>query len=241
VKAEFPLAIVTGAARRLGRSLALTLARRGFGIILHYHTSVEDAQATAEELRSLNVPVWPVQADLTDPEQIRRLFIAVDETGFPLQVLVNSASIMQAGDARNLSLGEWDRTIDLNLRAPFLCAQQAAGRMGNGGLIVNLTDVGASKTWSGVPVYTVSKAGLESLTRVLACTLAPDIRVNAIAPGLVLPSDETDPQDWQRLVERLPLRRPASLQELSTALEYLLDNPYVTGQTITVDGGYSLL
>jgi NAD(P)-dependent dehydrogenase (short-subunit alcohol dehydrogenase family) len=129
----------------------------------------------------------------------------------------------------------------LNLRAPFLLAQKAAERMIQGGLIVNVTDAGVGKAWTGFPAYQVSKAGLEVLTRLLAKTYAPTIRVNAIAPGLVLPSANISAEEWTKLVNRLPLKHSASLEEISAALGFLLKNESVTGQTIIVDGGYSLL
>ena len=113
--------------------------------------------------------------------------------------------------------------------------------MKRGGLIVNVSDIGAEKAWSGFPSYTISKAALETLTKVLARSFAPSVRVNAIAPGLVLPSENVSDEEWDRLVERLPLKRPATAEEVASALEFLLKNEYVTGQTIVVDGGYSLL
>jgi pteridine reductase len=113
--------------------------------------------------------------------------------------------------------------------------------MNTGGLIVNITDVGAQKTWSRYPSYTVSKAALESLTKILARALAPQIRVNAIAPGFVLQSDIVSDEEWQRLINRIPLKRAAQTEELASALEFLLKNEYITGQTIVVDGGYSLV
>jgi NAD(P)-dependent dehydrogenase (short-subunit alcohol dehydrogenase family) len=131
--------------------------------------------------------------------------------------------------------------LDLNLRAPFLCAQEAVKRMTHGGLIINVSDVGAQKTWSRYPSYSVSKAGLESLTKTLARSFAPLVRVNAIAPGLVLKSDLVSNDEWNRLVERIPLKRSATVEEVASALEFLLMNEYITGQTIVVDGGYSLL
>jgi pteridine reductase len=148
---------------------------------------------------------------------------------------------MQRTDIRTTSPADWDATFALNLRTPFLLAQQAAGRMAEGGLIVNITDVGAHKLWTGYPAYVVSKSALEMLTRLLAKAYAPGIRVNAIAPGFVLPSDNVTPEEWEKLVERLPLKRPASLDEVAAALGFLLDNPSVTGQTVVVDGGYSLI
>ena len=238
---EIPLALVTGGARRLGRAFGLALARQGFAILLHYYHSEEEASATADAIRALGMPVYPLQADLTSSTNIESLFSTLDTLPHPLKVLVNSAALMPRGDVRTLSAADFDAAIALNLRAPFLCAQEAAKRMDDGGLIVNVTDIGAQKAWSGFPAYTVSKAGLESLTRVLARSLAPRIRVNAIAPGLVLQSGYVSEEEWKRLVERLPLKRPASVDEITSALEFLLENEYITGQTIVVDGGYSLL
>lgn len=240
---QTPIAIITGAAHRLGRAFALSLARQGYAILLHYNHARDDAESTAQEIRALDVPVFLAQADLTDPLAAQGLFAVVDKSPHPLRVLVNSAGTMQRGDARTLTVDDWDATMTLNLRAPFLLAQQAARRMSEtgGGLIVNVTDVAAEKAWTGFPAYTVSKAALRSLTKVLARSFAPDVRVNAIALGLVLPADDFPPEEWERLVERLPLKRPAHVDEIAAALEFLLKNEYITGQTITVDGGYSLI
>lgn len=232
-----PLALVTGAAHRLGRVFALTLAQHGFDLILHYHQSIEAAQQTQTEIESVGCRVSLSRADLTDPAQIRSLVASLDS----LNVLVNSAALMPGGGVDRLTVEDWDTSLDLNLRAPFLLSQECARIMTDGGLIVNITDVGAAKAWSRYPSYTVSKAALESLTRVLARALAPAIRVNAIAPGLVLQSEIVDDEEWQRLVRRIPLKRPARADEMGSALEFLLKNEYITGQTITVDGGYSLL
>jgi NAD(P)-dependent dehydrogenase (short-subunit alcohol dehydrogenase family) len=236
-----PLALVTGAAHRLGKAFVLALARKGYAIMLHYRTSELQASNTASQIRTLGMPVFLSQADLTDPEQISALFAQVDKIPHPLKVLVNSAAIIPVGDAHTLSVQDWDAAFDLNLRAPFLCAQEAAKRMKDGGLIVNVTDVGAHKTWSRYPSYSVSKAGLEVLTKILARSFAPSIRVNAVAPGLVLQSDLVSAEDWNRLVERLPLKRAATVEEIASAVEFLLNNEYVTGQTLVIDGGYSLL
>jgi NAD(P)-dependent dehydrogenase (short-subunit alcohol dehydrogenase family) len=232
-----PLALVTGAAHRLGKVFALTLARQGFDILLHYYHSEDDALQTKAELESLGRRVIGVQADLTDPAQISALISKIDT----LDVLVNSAAFMPGGNVEQLSIENWDTSLDLNLRAPFLLAQEASKKMTPGGLIVNITDVGAQRTWSRYPSYTVSKAALESLTRILARSLAPEIRVNAIAPGFVLQSDIVPTEEWQRLIKRVPLKRPARAEEIASALEFLLNNEYITGQTIVVDGGYSLV
>ena len=238
-----PLALVTGGAHRLGKAFGLTLARMGYDILLHYHSAEEEAQKTKTEIESLGVKVHLVKADLTQPDQIESLFSQLDFILHPSTfiLLVNSAAIMPAGNPRELELNDWASALDLNLRAPFLLAQQAAKRMTAGGLIVNITDIGAQKAWSRYPSYSVSKAGLESLTKLLARALAPSIRVNAIAPGLVLPSDVVTKEQWDKLVARLPLKRVATLDEVTSALEFLINNEYITGQTIVVDGGYSLI
>lgn len=235
------LALVTGSAHRLGKAFALSLARKGYAIALHYRGSADEAEKTVDEIRALGVDCLPIRADLTVPEKVEFLFSMVDEFHAPLKVVVNSAAVMPVGDPRNLELHNWDTAINLNLRAPFLIAQHAAKRMHDGGLIVNISDTGAQKSWSRYPSYTVSKAGLESLTKMLARALAPDIRVNAIAPGLVLPADFVTDEQWQKLVEKLPLKRAATLEEITSTLEFLIHNKYITGQTIVVDGGYSLI
>jgi NAD(P)-dependent dehydrogenase (short-subunit alcohol dehydrogenase family) len=235
------LALVTGSAHRLGKAFALSLARMGYSIALHYRGSADEAEHTVKEIRALGVDCLPIRADLTIPEKIDFLFSLVDEFKMPLKVLVNSAAVMPVGKPQELELKDWDLALDLNLRAPFLLAQQAANRMTDGGLIVNITDIGAQKAWSRYPSYTVSKAGLESLTKMLARAFAPGIRVNAIAPGLVLPSDVVTKEKWDKLVDSLPLKRAARLDEITSALEFLIKNEYITGQTIAVDGGYSLI
>ena len=236
-----PLALVTGAARRLGKAFALKLAHMGYSIALHYRGSVTEAEKTAEEIRAIGVDCLPIRADLTVPDKIEFLFSLVDEFHAPLQVVVNSAAAMPVGDPRSLEIRDWDAALDLNLRAPFLISQEAAKRMSRGGVIVNISDVGAQKAWSRYPSYTVSKSGLESLTKILARAFAPDIRVNAIAPGLVLSSDVVTPERWERLVKKLPLERAATPEEITSTLEFLIKNEYITGQTIVVDGGYSLI
>ena len=239
--ASEPLAIVTGAGHRIGKAFALTLARNGYAILLHYWTSEAEATETARELRALGALVHLCRADLTELPGITALFSEADKIVRPLRVLVNSAGVLRVGDPLKLSPQEWDETLSLNLRAPFLCSREAASRMKQGGLIVNVTDVGARKSWSRFPAYSVSKAGLEALTSILARAFAPTIRVNAIAPGLTLRSKVVTDDEWRRLVERLPLKRAGSVDEIASALEFLLKNEYITGQTLVIDGGYSLL
>jgi pteridine reductase len=236
-----PLALITGGAQRLGKTFALTLARRGYAILLHHFVSSDNAAETANEIRSLGVPVYLVQADLTKETELLSIFSLIDSLPNQLKILVNSAAIMPRSNIRDTSGPEWDAVLALNLRAPFQLAQKASQRMVDGSLIVNISDVGANKLWTGYPAYVVSKAGLETLTRLLAKAYAPNIRVNAISPGLVLPANNATSDEWKKLVERLPQQQSTSPGDIAAALNYLLDNPSITGQNLVVDGGYSLI
>ncbi len=241
-ESALPLALVTGAAHRIGRAIALELARQGFAIGLHYFRSEEEAQQTAAELTATGAPAFLLPADLADPAQVEDLFARVAQLPHPLQVLVNSAAVMPRGDLRALPVEDWDAVLNLNLRAPWLCARAAATLMeSSGGVIVNITDSGARKSWTGYPAYVVSKAALEALTRLLARALAPAVRVNAVAPGLILPSAELSAEQWQRLLGRLPLQAAGQPSDVARAVLFFVQNPYVTGQILAVDGGYQLI
>lgn len=237
-----PLALVTGAAHRIGRAIALALARQGFAIGLHYHRSRDAAEETAGLLAETGAPVYLLPADLTAPVAIDDLFVRVAGLPHSLGVLVNSAAAMPRGDLRDLPVEEWDAVFDLNLRAPWLCARAAARLMEPaGGVIVNISDSGAGKAWTGYPAYVISKNGLEALTRLLARSLAPRVRVNAVAPGLILPSPDLPPETWQRLVERLPLQAAGQPEDVARAVLFFIQNPYITGQVLAVDGGYQMV
>jgi len=237
-----PLALVTGGAKRLGAAFALRLAQMGYNIALHCRASAP--QETQHQIEALGRRVFVLRADLTQPQEIFAMMQKIAEMkseGADLQVVVNSAAVMSAGDVRGVPLAEWDSALNLNLRAPFLISQAAAPLLSTGGVILNISDIAAGRAWIRYPAYAVSKAGLESLTKILARALAPNIRVNAIAPGLVLPSPIVSAEEWRRLTERLPLQRPAALEDLAAALEFLVKNSSITGQVLTVDCGYSLL
>jgi len=235
------LALVTGAAKRLGKAFAIQLAKEGFDIILHYHSSATSAEETANEIRKYGVKVYPRRADLCDTSQIRELFRILDSEERDLDVLINSASIMMKGDIKTVSVDEFNSIVAINIRAPLVCSQEASKRMSKGGSIINISDIGARKSWKEYPVYSPSKAAVESMTRIFAKAVAPDIRVNAIAPGLVLPPETGETGLWEKIINRLPAKRIASTEEITSVLSFLVNNTYITGQIITVDGGYSLI
>ena len=231
-------ALVTGGARRLGRALAIALAERGLRVAVHHHASAAEAKETIEAIREAGGDAFAVRADLRDAAQAERLVDDVAERGDGLDVLVNSAAVMERTPIGTVTAAQWDAMFALNLRAPFLIAQRAAPHLARTrGCIVNIADLAAFETWPAYVPHGISKAGVVQMTRALARTLAPDVRVNAIAPGAVLLPDEWDDAAGVRLAETTPLRRLGAPHDVVTAMLYLLDAQYVTGETIIVDGG----
>jgi len=238
---EGKVALVTGAAHRVGRSILLALARAGADVVVHYHRSQEQAEATQAEVLALGRRVLLVRADLSRVEEIVAMFAEVGRTFPVLHVLVNSAAIMEAQSVEAVAPADWDRTLDLNLRAPFFCAQQAAQRMTQGGVIINIGDVAGMQPWARYPVHSVSKAGVAMLTQVLARALAPRVRVNAVAPGPVARPSDLAPERWQAIGQRLPLERAGSPEDVAQAVLYLVQADFVTGTILAVDGGAHLV
>lgn len=239
--AQKPFALVTGAGHRLGRNFALSLAKMGYVVGVHYHASHAAAEQTRAEIQSQGGAAHLFQGDLTDPVEIESVFNQVQKLNHPFTVLVNSAAVMVNASLLEMSVDDWDHLFALNLRSPWLCAKAASSIMLPGSSIINISDAGAGRPWQNYAAYSISKSALETLTRLLARSLAPSIRVNAIAPGLMMPSESMPPAEWQRLVDRLPLKVGGSPNNLSQALAFLLENTYITGQILAIDGGYQLI
>ncbi len=234
------VALVTGAAHRVGKAIALGLARRGFDVVVHYHSSAAEAQATAGEIAGQGVQGFAVQADLSAPGGPPALFDAALGRFGRLDALVNSAAIMERASVLDLSLEEWDRTLHTNLRGPFQCSQLAARQMveqPQGGAIVNIADLSGLEPWAKYPAHSVSKAGLIMLTQVMAKALGPKVRVNAVASGPVIKPPEWDEARWHTVGRHTAMRRTGSPEDIVRAVVFLLENDYVTGETLVVDGG----
>jgi pteridine reductase len=234
---EGRVALVTGAGRRVGQAIALALGARRARVLVHYHGSRDGATETAARITDAGGDARCVQADLADPHAATELVRAAVDTFGGLDVLVNSAGVMVRTPVGSVTAEQWDAIFAVNLRAPFFLAQAAAPALRERrGAIVNIADLAAFETWPGYVPHGISKAGVVQLTRALAHALAPDVRVNAIAPGVVLL-----PEGWEDRAERLasttPLRRLGSPDDVVQAVLYLLEADYVTGQTIVVDGG----
>jgi pteridine reductase len=238
------IALVTGSGQRLGREIALGLARRGAHVVVHYNHSEAGAFRTAEMIQAMGVKAIAVQANLVMPLEIEQLFVAIEATFGRLDVLVNSASTFQRRDVLEATVEEWNYVMAVNLRAPFLCSQRAAHLMlarGTPGVIINIADVAGQMPWTAYPLHSISKAGLLMLTRVMAKSLGPDIRVNAVVPGPVLKPELTPPERWEQMGAVLPLRQVGQPEHVVQAVVALVENDFITGAVLNVDGGDTLM
>ena len=228
---------------RIGRSIALALGSAGWQVAVHYRRSEAPALEVVDILRRSGAGGVALQADLSDPEQIPRLIRSVGSELGGLELLVNSAAVFPRHDPLTVTAEDWDSLFGLNLRAPFLCAREAAKLMKEaGGSIINIADTGSDEAWPGYVPYVASKAGLVSITRGLARAFAPSIRVNAVAPGpVLLPPGEDTPAHRRTAADRTVLGRVGTPEDVAEAVLYLATARYVTGEIIRVDGGQHLV
>jgi pteridine reductase len=236
-------ALVTGAARRVGKAIALALADAGMHLIIHHGNSDAAAAETADEVRARGVQAFVHKADLRQGEEVRRLFAEIaSATHGLLHVVVNNAANFKRLDIMETTPADWEEVLSVNLTAPLLCSQTAAPLItaSGGGSIINIIDLSAFAPWRAFGAHSVSKAALKSLTEVLALSLGPHIRVNAIAPGPVLRDEGNSPQQWEAIGARLPLRRTGNPADIGRAVAFLASQPFITGATLRVDGGESI-
>jgi pteridine reductase len=232
------VALVTGAGRRVGRALAIALGARGMHVIVHYHSSSAGADETVRLIVRAGGRADAVRADLADTREAERLVDQALALRGSLDVLVNSAAVMRRTPLGETSAHEWDEMFALNVRAPYFLSQRAAPALRAArGNIVNIADLAAFETWPAYVPHGITKSAVVQMTRALARVLAPEVRVNAIAPGVVLLPEGWSHDDAERLRATTPLGRLGSPEDVAGAMLYLLDAGYVTGEVITVDGG----
>lgn len=240
------IALVTGSAHRVGKAIALQLARAGVSIMVHYNrTDADIVRDTVHEIKSFGVDAFDVQADISQAEGVQAVMNAVREKFGKLDVLVNSASVFQQRHLMDVTLEDWDLTFNVNVRAPFLFTQAAARLMQEndppGGVIVNIADAGADGPWPKYPHHGVSKGALKLLSEVSALALAPQIRVNTVIPGPVLKTNRPMSEEaWAKEGERLPLKRTGAPEDVARAVLYLVGEDFLTGATLHVNGGEHL-
>lgn len=236
--------LITGSARRIGAAIARELHGAGYRLILHYGRSRDEALTLADELNAARADTaMPVQADLLNIVSLPTLVETAAARWGGLDALVNNASSFYPTPVVAVSESQWDDLLGSNLKAPFFLAQAAAPYLRERkGVIVNLVDIHAERGLKNYPVYSLAKAGLAAMTRILAKELAPDIRVNGVAPGAILwPEHDMDDGKQADILARIPLQRPGEPRDIALAVRFFIDQaPYVTGQILAVDGGRSV-
>ncbi len=234
------VALVTGSAKRLGRAVALRLAEEGADLVIHHGASNAEAQETVAEIEKLGRKSMAFAADLRKVDEIRGLFLKIGKEFGRLDILMNSAANFLPASIVSTTEDVWDASLDTNLKAGFFCAQAAAPFLRRTkGTIVNFADGGGLMGWPGYIPHSISKAGVVMLTKVLAKALAPDVRVNAIAPGTItMPGD---PPEWEAdFVKLALLRRTGTPDDIADAVSYLVHAEFMTGHTLILDGGRAI-
>jgi pteridine reductase len=236
------VAIVTGGAVRLGKALALALAEHGARVVVHYGSSAGPAQATVRQIQALGSDALAIQADLSQPGQTPSIVERAATHFGQVDILVNSAAIFEPGTWDDTTEANWDRHFAINLKSPFFLSQAFAVHVGRGraGHIVNIADWRGVRPGTGHVAYTLTKAALIAMTKSLAQALAPNIQVNAIAPGMILPPPGQDQAYLERWAHQIPAQRVGSPEEVARALIFLLRSDFVTGELIFVTGGQHL-
>ena len=228
---------MTGAGHRVGRALAVALGARKMDVAVHYNAADVDALETVRLIEAAGGKATLFQADLSKPDGPQKLIDSVTSSVGKLDVMVNSAAVMLRTPVGEITVEQWDTIFAINLRAPFFLCQSAPKSMNAGGVIINMSDLAAFETWPGYIPHAMSKAGVVKMTESLSRVLAPNIRVNAIAPGAILLPAEWDEEAARRFSSTTPLQRIGSPEDAVEAMLYLIDAEFVTGETIVVDGG----
>lgn len=234
------VALVTGSAKRLGRAVALRLAGEGADVIVHHRSSPAEAEQVVAAIASLGRRAVSLAADLSLVSEIQKLFDQAANHFGRLDILVNCAANFLHSEFEATTEQLWDSALDTNLKAPFFCSQAAAPFLKKTrGVIINFADIGGFLGWPAYIPHSVSKAGIIMLTRVLAKTLAPEVRVNAIAPGTItMPGD---PPEWEAdYIKLAPLKRTGTPSDIASAVLFLAQSQFITGQVLVVDGGRTL-
>jgi len=233
-------ALVTGASKRIGRAIALSLADNGYNIVVHYNNSKDEAFLLCGEIEKKHVEAWPVRADLGKPEGAKKLVDQSLRTCGSLSLLVNNASIFPQADLDDITLPEFNLNMLVNAWAP-LCLSRAFAKSAKLGAIVNILDARRPGQDLAHVAYSLSKYTLEGITRLCAAQFAPNIRVNAVAPGLILPPAGKDLSYLEKLKDRVPLKSYGDPRDIADAVVFLAKSNFITGEILHVDGGRNKL
>ena len=235
------IALVTGGAIRVGRAISIELAEAGYDLVITYHSSADQALDLQKTIFDVGRRCELVRADLREPNAASTVIESVRKTFGRLDLLVNSAANFRSNSLLEVEATEWDSIMDLNCRAPHLLVGAAANLLRDShGSVVNILDLSAIQPWTEFTVHSVSKAGFAHLTRIQARVLAPEVRVNAIAPGALLQPDDWSNQRWAAVAKATPLKCSGSLDDVSQAVLFFANAEFITGEILAVDGGRHL-
>jgi NAD(P)-dependent dehydrogenase (short-subunit alcohol dehydrogenase family) len=238
------IALVTGGGRRIGRVIALTLARAGADVAVNYNQSRSEAHETVRQIAAQGVEAVAIHADISKPSQVHAMFRTLERRFRRLDLLVNNAGIFFPATWDKLSEKDWDRILAINLKGTFFCAQAAARLMTRRrrGRIINISSLGGLQAWPSYMHYCASKAGVIMLTRCLAKALAPRIQVNSVAPGTILFPEEERTPAVEKIIRSIPLRKAGLPEDIAQTVLFLAtETGFITGQVFAVDGGKSIL
>ncbi len=228
--------VVTGSARRVGRHIALHLARNGADVVIHYNSSDEEAMDLRAEIENMGRDSYTVQADISNLDEVKDLIDEANRKLDGIDVLVNNASIFPKTPIEEITPDDWSKNIDINLRAPFFASLYTAEKM-DSGKIISIADWSAFRPYRNYLPYCISKAGIVAMTKGLAKELAPEINVNAVAPGPVLLPEDFTEDEKQSIIEETPLNRIGSPEDIAKGIRFLMESDFMTGSVIPIDGG----
>ncbi len=233
------VALVTGGAHRVGKAITLMLARAGANVVVNYYSSQQAAQETVAEAEALGVRALAVRCDVAQQSEVQRMAATIRDVFGGVDIIVNSASLFEKMDFPTADTSVWERVTGISIDGPFYVCNSLVPDMlaRGGGAVVNIVDLSAWEPWPKFMAHAVGKAALLALTRQLAVELAPAIRVNAVAPGPVLPPPDANPRHTAAAARRTLLKRWGEPEDVALAVKYLLEADYVTGDVVTVDGG----
>lgn len=238
---EGKISLITGGSRRVGKEIALELAKGGSFICIHYRNSRDEALKTLEEIRKLGSDGEIFSADLRKPHEIKEVFEKLREKYGVLHILINNAAVFKRTPFHTLNIEDFDLHIETNLRAPYLCSIEGKKLMKEGGKIINIVDIKGMRPTRNYLPYSISKAGLIMMTKDLARLLAPEIQVNAVAAGVVLLREDENVEEMEKIIRKIPLGRTGSPEDIAKTVRFLIEgSDYITGQVIVVDGGMLL-
>ena len=238
------IALVTGGAVRVGRSISKSLSTAGATLFIHFHKSKKAAESLKREIEDKGRSIYLIQGDLTQMESVHTLIDQVISKGGGIHILINNAALFYKTPLGQVSEEEWDRLFTLNLKTAFFCAQYAGVHMKEhgGGKIINIGDPSGERPWSSYIPYGITKAGIISMTKGLARALAPDVQVNCINPGPVMLPEYYTEEERDRAIRRTLLKREGTAEDIASAVRFLLEgSDYITGSIINVDGGRSIV